>query len=105
MGKPKSYRHNNRKKQQKSILYAIIGGGVLLLLAAFAIGRNALANRADSGTVKVSGQPSLQVDRELIDYGDVKLDTNLTFKLKLTNVGDEKLAITGDPYVEVKEGC
>jgi len=36
--------------------------------------KTALGNKADPSMVEVSGQPSLKVDQELIDYGDVKVN-------------------------------
>ena len=99
-------RHNQRlKKRQRNTLAFLIVGGMLLITAGIMIAKSALSHKADPSLIEISGQPSLQVDQELIDYGDVKLDTNLTFALKLTNVGDQALKISDTPYVEVKEGC
>jgi cell division septal protein FtsQ len=94
-----------RRKRKRNMLIAMIAGGVLLITSGIFIAKNALENRPDSSLIEVSGQPSLVVDKELIDYGDVKLNTNLTFALNLTNVGDQPLKISEDPYVEVAEGC
>jgi len=94
-----------RKKRQRNTLIAVVIGGLLLLAAGFTLAKSAWTNKADPSLVEVSGQPSLKVDQELIDYGDVKLNTNLTFDLQLTNVGDQPLEISDTPYVEVKEGC
>ena len=98
-------RERQMRKRQRNVLIAMIAGGVLLITSGFFIARNALENRPDPSLVEVSGQPSLMVDKELIDYGDVKLNTNLTFTLNLTNVGDQPLKISETPYVEVAEGC
>ena len=94
-----------QKERQRKILIAMLAGGLLLIISGGFFAKNALENRADPSLIEVSGQPSLKVDQELIDYGDVKLNTNLTFALELTNVGDQPLKITADPYVEVLEGC
>jgi cell division septal protein FtsQ len=94
-----------RKKRQRNILIFSIAGGLLLITAGVTIAKNAWNNKADPSLIEVSGQPSLKVDKELIDYGDVKLNTNLTFALNLTNIGDQPLKINDTPYVEVKEGC
>lgn len=95
----------HRQERRKKTLIALIAGGLLLITAGVFIAKNSLENRPDPALVEVSGQPSLKVDQELIDYGDVKLNTNLTFALRLTNVGDQPLRISEEPYVEVKEGC
>ena len=94
-----------RKKRQRNILIAVLAGGLLLITSGIFIAINMRANKADPALIEVSGQPSLKVDQELIDYGDVKLNTNLTFALQLTNVGDQPLRISETPYVEVLEGC
>lgn len=94
-----------REERHRKVLTALIVGGLLLITGGVFIAKNVIANRPDPSLVEVSGQPSLKVDQELIDYGDVKLNTNLTFALQLTNVGDQPLKISEDPYVEVKEGC
>jgi len=94
-----------RKKRQRNILIVLVPGGLLLVAGGIAMAKNAWNNKADPALVEVSGQPSLRVDKELIDYGDVKLETNLTFALNLTNASDEPLKISDDPYVEVMEGC
>jgi hypothetical protein len=84
---------------------ALIGGGLLLLLAlswAFVSGRD----RSASGFVpQVSGAPSLAVDREQIDFGDVKFNQTVTAVFNLTNVGDRTLQIIEEPVIELKEGC
>jgi hypothetical protein len=106
MSKVKARRHARRQKEkQTKTLTLFIVGGLFLLTAGILFTKNALQNRADPSLIEISGQPSLQVDQELIDYGDVKLNTNLTFRFSLTNVGDKPLKITGEPYVEVREGC
>lgn len=93
-----------KKKQKKTITFLVLGG-LLLITAGSAIGYSAWKNRPDPELITVTGQPSLAVDQELIDYGDVKFDTPKTFAINLTNVGDEPLRITDTPYVEVREGC
>jgi cell division septal protein FtsQ len=93
-----------KKKQKKTITFLFLGG-LLLVTAGSVIGYSAWKNRSDPELITVSGQPSLTVDQELIDYGDVKFDTPKTFAINLTNVGDETLRINDTPYVEVREGC
>jgi len=68
-----------------------------LIIAAFF-----LANRGggDGG-----GTPSIAVDQQKIDYGDVKFGVNKTFAIKVTNTGDGTLRFNEEPYIEVLEGC
>lgn len=86
-----------RRKQQKSVpLWPFITGGLLLILAIlFAV----FPSRKESGT------PKLAVEPQRIDFGDLKLNTELTFTIKVTNIGDGTLRFKELPYIEVLEGC
>lgn len=88
---------NRRKPQRKSIspLVLMIGGGLLLIAAALFV---AFGNRN-------GGTPALAVDQQVIDYGDVKFNTEKSFAIKVTNTGDGTLRFTEEPYIEVREGC
>jgi hypothetical protein len=54
---------------------------------------------------QVNGQPARQVDKEKVDFGDVKLGQTVEAKFAVTNVGDQPLRFTAKPYIEVIEGC
>jgi len=54
---------------------------------------------------EVKGSPRLAVDKEEIDYGNVKLGTTVETVFRVKNVGDQMLSIMGEPTVEVVEGC
>jgi len=89
---------HKRQKQRKPFPWSLVAiGGILLIIAAFF-----LANRGggDGG-----GTPSIAVDQQKIDYGDVKFGVNKTFAIKVTNTGDGTLRFKEDPYIEVLEGC
>ncbi len=88
---------NKRQKQGKSFPWSLVAiGGVLLIIAAFFF-----ANRGGDG----GGTPSIVVDQQKIDYGDVKFDVEKTFAIKVTNTGDGTLRFKEEPYIEVLEGC
>ena len=88
----KKYR---KQKQRKNFPWALaVAGGVLLVIAAFFF-----ANRDGGGT------PSIRVDQQRIDYGDVKFGVEKTFAIKVTNTGDGTLRFKEEPYIEVVEGC
>ena len=96
----KESKKRKRKQQRKETVNPVIwfiGGGILLIAAALflAFGRNGGGG----------GTPALAVDQQTIDYGDVKLATNLTFEIKVTNTGDSTLRFKEKPYIEVREGC
>jgi hypothetical protein len=91
-------RKNNKLKRQKQKqnypwLVAAVGG-VLLIIAAFF-----LANRNGGGT------PSIAVDQQKIDYGNVKFGVEKSFAIQVTNTGDGILRFKEGPYIEVLEGC
>ncbi len=87
------------QKQQNRISRLWIGlilGLVILLLATGTL--YVLKNSA-------GGKPILIVDRQTIDYGDVKLGTPEVFSIVVTNRGADVLRFTESPYIEVLEGC
>ncbi|MBI5953007.1 MAG: hypothetical protein HY865_15220 [Chloroflexi bacterium] len=91
-----SKKHKRQKQKQKFPWVFAAIGGVLLVLAAFLFARQ----NGDGG-----GTPSISVDQQKIDYGDVKFGVNKTFAIKVTNTGDGTLRFKEDPYIEVVEGC
>ena len=93
--KRQKYRKQRQKQKVPWIILAI--GGVMLVLAVFLFARQS----GDDG----SGTPSIAVDQQLIDYGDVKFGVNKTFAIKVTNTGDGTLRFKEKPYIQVLEGC
>lgn len=91
-----SKKHKRQKQKQKFpwIFLALVG--VFVALAVFLFARQG----GDGG-----GTPSIAVDQQKIDYGDVKFGVNKTFAIKITNTGDGTLRFKEDPYIEVVEGC
>jgi hypothetical protein len=91
-----SRRKLKREKQRKRFPWLFVAmGGIFLMIAAFF-----LANQGGDG-----GTPSLTVDQQKIDYGDVKFGVNKTFAIQVTNSGDGELRFREEPYIEVLEGC
>ena len=87
---------HRKQKQNNKFLPLIVLGGILLIAAAFYF-----ANQGGDG----GGTPSIAVDQQLIDYGDVKFNVEKTFAIKVTNTGDGILRFKEDPYIEILEGC
>lgn len=78
-------------------------GGILVIGLAFLIYR---ANQpAPKAQVEVKGSPSLKVDKDKVDLGDEKLGNTVAVSFDVTNVGDQPLRFSEQPYIEVKEGC
>jgi len=88
-------RKRQKQMQRSPWMIAVIGGVLLVIAAYFFAGQN-----GDGG-----GTPSIAVDQQQIDYGDVKFGVNKTFAIKVTNTGDDTLRFKEDPYIEVLEGC
>jgi hypothetical protein len=95
---------NDLRKNPLVPLLVILGGIVLLLGGAYAIWE-ARQVSTDGVPVEVSGAPSLKVDREIVDLGDVPMNKMVEVTFRISNVGDETLRFTGQPYIEVLEGC
>lgn len=72
----------------------LVLGGALVLIALIM-----LAERNSGGT------PTLVVDQERVNYGDVKFNTTRSFSIRVTNAGDGTLRFREPPYIEVLEGC
>jgi hypothetical protein len=91
--------HSKRAKnhKQRSIwpLAILVAGGLLLILGAFV----AFSRYSEPGT------PSLKVDKEKVDLGDVKLGQTVRVSFQIANAGDKALRFSKEPYVEVKDGC
>lgn len=94
----------------------LLGALVVLALTAvvvFSPGPTGGNNRSGPDTAPVFGRsmpeagdnPRLQVDRESIDLGDVKLGTMVEAAFVLTNAGSQPLHLSESPYIEVVEGC
>lgn len=95
----KALRHHRKKQPWPMIL--LIAGGLLVLGAFFAFRKPSQPKAA----IEVTGSPSLKVDQEKVDLGNVKLGQTVEVKFTLTNVGDQTLRFEKTPYVEVVEGC
>jgi hypothetical protein len=52
-----------------------------------------------------TGGPRLAVDRDFIDFGNVRFEKLVTARFRLRNVGDQPLRLAVDRRVEAIEGC
>jgi hypothetical protein len=103
----RSYKKSRRSASGRNVsnlpLLVVLGGILLAGAALFAFWK--AQNPAQSVPVKVSGQPSLKVDRDFVDYGNVHLGKVISVAFNIANVGDKTLRFNEKPYVEVVEGC
>ena len=101
----RKYRQNSKKpKVQKRNWVPYLLGLSLVLLAGlvFFVLRKDAPPKAE---VEVTGAPSLRVDQEKIDLGVMKFNQPAEASFQLTNVGDQTLRFSEDPYIGIAEGC
>jgi hypothetical protein len=98
MNKRNTSRTRQRRFKRSLPLIIILGGAALIALAIFAL-------RPGRATIEVTGQAKLEADQEKVDLGTVRLGTPVTTQFVLTNVGDQPLVFSQEPFVEVIEGC
>ncbi len=96
----KNLKHG-KKKQSWPMIILFVGGFLLLIAAVFAFNKPSQSKAA----IESTGSPSLKVDKEKVDLGDVKLGQTVEVSFQLTNVGDQTLRFTKAPYIEVLAGC
>ena len=97
-------RKSTQKKKQGNKLLPILlglGGLVLLAWAVFTM----FGGSKPKTAIEVSGAPSLKVDKEKVDLGNVKLGQTVEVSFLLSNAGDQPLKFNEKPYIEVKDGC
>jgi len=92
-----------RRRAQRAWLFLALGGA-LLIGAVFLILRGN-QNPQVLAAIEVQGAASLKVDKEQVDLGDVQLGQTVKVSFQVTNVGDQPLRFSDQPYVEVVEGC
>ena len=100
--KHRKYSKKGQRPKSNWLPILITLGGLLLVGLAFL----ALRDKSTPGdAIEVTGAPSLKVDQQKIDLGDMKFNQPAQVSFQLTNVGDQTLRFTKDPYIEVVEGC
>ena len=103
----KSRKH--RRQRRFPIFWVLAIGGLLLVAGAILLirpgGGSSRGGTATLAPIQVQGQAAIRVDRQEINFGDVKLNVQKTFTITVTNVGDQPLRFTEAPYIEVVEGC
>jgi len=103
MSEHKNKNHlRHRRKKQIWPMILLFAGGLLLVFGAFKAFTKPSGQKA---AIEVSGTPSLKVDQEKVDLGNVKLGQTVEVTFKLMNVGDQTLRFSKAPYIEVLEGC
>jgi len=92
-----------RRRAQRVWLFLALGG-VFLMGAAFLLLRGN-QNSQPLANIETHDTPSLKVDKEQVDLGKVALGQTVQVSFQVTNVGDQPLRFSAQPFVEVVEGC
>lgn len=93
----------NATPPQRALPWLLMAGGVVLIgLAVWAVWPRAAAPQVE---VTVTGRPSLSVNNETIDFGDVKLGEWVQATFEVANIGDQPLRFSEAPYIRVAAGC
>lgn len=90
-------KNQNRRDRKQTFPWLLLGLGVVFVALAIFL----IAGQVGLG----GGTPSITVDQQKIEYGDVKFGVEKTFAVKVTNIGDGTLRFKETPYIEVLEGC
>ncbi|HSV85413.1 MAG TPA: hypothetical protein VLH85_02490 [Levilinea sp.] len=89
-----------KRKTAKWLFIAALG---VILLTTLVILSGMSREKAE---IQVRGAPRIKVNRELFDFGDVKLGKEaMQVVVRVTNIGDQPLKFREPPYLEVLEGC
>jgi len=91
------------RRAQRTWLFLALGGA-FLIGAALLLLRGG-QNSQTLATITVHGAASLKTDQEQTDLGNQTLGNTVQVSFHLTNVGDQPLRFSEQPYVEVVEGC
>jgi cell division septal protein FtsQ len=99
--KNKTHLRRVRKKRAWPMILLFAGGFLLVIGAVFTLYKPSQPKAA----IEVNGTPSLKVDQEKVDLGNVKLGQTVEVTFNLMNVGDQTLRFSKAPFIEVLEGC
>jgi len=106
MGRTRIKRKNEPTPKSLWPFVVMAVGAVLIVVVGFLAWRGGTSGaKSASATPQVTGGPKLSVDRDSIDFGTLPLDQPVRAEFKLKNVGDQPLAIKGEPRVELVKGC
>ena len=105
----KKRRQRRRRQSQQRVVWALLAVAALILVGALLLLRpqgNDTYSVPANYEAEVEGAPRLaMLTDEVVDYGEVKLDTTVETVFRVKNVGDQVLRFQEQPYVELVEGC
>jgi hypothetical protein len=104
----KSYRSKGSKRKGGKRIWTLLllaAGGLIMIVAGAILIKGGDQSEKAAVPLEVSGAPSLKVDQDMMDFGDVKVGEVVRATFTLANVGDQPLQFTQAPYVELAAGC
>ena len=107
MGKRRGKSKSSPKGQPSSHWPRFLVPGVLVVVIAVGAGTWLFLQKSSPQVVAAqhTGGPRLAVDRDLIDFGNVRFEKFVTASFRLRNVGDQPLRLAVNRQVEAIEGC
>ena len=107
MGKRKGKSKSGPKAQQSSRWPKFVVPGLLAVVVVIGGGTWFFLQKSSPQVVaaQYTGGPRLAVDRDFIDFGNVRFEKFVTAGFRLRNVGDQPLRLAVDRRVEAIEGC
>ena len=101
-----SKRKKGKNAEKKNWLPVTLLATGVLLVTAVILFLTASNKAEDNSTLASTGEPpSLAVNSEEIDFGDVKFNKMVNASFVVTNNGGQPLKFTKQPYIELIEGC
>jgi len=95
-------KHRQTQPKNSRLPFLLILAGMLILVGALFF---VFHKPTTAYSPTVTGKPSLEVDKEKIDLGKMKLGDTAFASFELKNVGDQVLQFTQAPTIQVVEGC
>src|SRR5512136_1752493 len=98
-------KRTNERAAKSPWPFVVMGVGAVLIIVVGLLAWTGSNAKKPGATPQVTGGPKLSVDRDSVDFGKLPLDQPVRAEFKLKNVGDQPLAIKGEPRVELVKGC
>jgi len=87
--------------RNRRLVLVVLGVAVLLGVGTWSV----LSKRLSAPAAEFHGGARLAVDKDVIDFGAVKLGQRVHASFQLRNIGDRVLLLPSAPPVDVVEGC
>lgn len=103
MGKARDRDVSNKPRRTSLGKFLLLSAAITLILVGVVYAYRSVTETPF--VPEVTGRPSLAVDQNELDFGDVRFNRFVTAEFDVTNVGDMPLRFTRNPWVTVAAGC